>query len=234
MRRNVIFLPAVRPAISSGGKWEEFMFLKQMQVSQMAVFAYLVGDEETGEALVIDPAADTTRIASLAEKNNLTIKYIVNTHGHVDHIAGNRDMQERTGARIIIHAADADMLVSTPALYLRMFGAKASPPADITVREGDTIAVGKVALRVLDTPGHSPGSMCLLGDGLVFTGDTLFVGAIGRTDLPGGSWNVMARSLREKLAVLPDDTKVLPGHNYGPAPTSTIGYEKRHNPYLKF
>ena len=210
------------------------MFLKQMQVSQMAVFAYLVGDEETGEALVIDPAADTARIASLAADNSLTIKYIVNTHGHVDHISGNRDMKERTGAQIVIHEADADMLVSTPALYLRMFGAKASPPADITVREGDTIAAGRVAFQVIATPGHSPGSMCLYGEGLVFTGDTLFVGAIGRTDLPGGSWNTMARSLREKLAVLPDDTKVLPGHNYGPAPTSTIGYEKRHNPYLKF
>ena len=210
------------------------MFLKQMQVSQMAVFAYLVGDEETGEALVIDPAADTARIATLAADNGLTIKYIVNTHGHVDHISGNRDMKESTGAQIVVHEADADMLVSTPALYLRMFGAKASPPADITVREGDTIAAGRVAFQVIATPGHSPGSMCLYGEGLVFTGDTLFVGAIGRTDLPGGSWNTMARSLREKLAVLPDDTKVLPGHNYGPAPTSTIGYEKRHNPYLKF
>jgi len=210
------------------------MFLKQMQVSQMAVFAYLVGDEETGEALVIDPAADTARIASLAADNSLTIKYIVNTHGHVDHISGNRDMKERTGAQIVIHEADADMLVSTPALYLRMFGAKSSPPADIAVREGDTIAAGRVAFQVIATPGHSPGSMCLYGEGLVFTGDTLFVGAVGRTDLPGGSWNTMARSLREKLAILPDDTKVLPGHNYGPAPTSTIGYEKRYNPYLKF
>ena len=102
------------------------MFLKQMQVSQMAVFAYLVGDEETGEALVIDPAADTSRIASLAKENHLHIKYIVNTHGHVDHIAGNRDMKELTGAEIVIHEADAELLVSTPALYLRMFGAKAS------------------------------------------------------------------------------------------------------------
>jgi len=210
------------------------MFLKQMQVGQMAVFAYLIGDEETGEAFVIDPAAETSRLVSLAEKNNLKIKYIVNTHGHVDHISGNQDMKERTGAKIIIHEADAEMLVSTPAMYLRMFGAKPSPPADITVKEGDVITLGNVSLHVLDTPGHSPGSMCLRGEGLVFTGDTLFVGAVGRTDLPGGSWTVMARSLKEKLAVLPDETKVLPGHNYGASPTSTIGYEKRHNPYLKF
>jgi len=210
------------------------MFLKQIQVGQMAVFAYLIGDEETGEAFVIDPAAETSKLVSLAEKNNLKIIYIVNTHGHVDHIAGNQDMKERTGAKIIIHEGDAEMLVSTPAMYLRMFGAKPSPPADITVKEGDVITLGKVSLQVLSTPGHSPGSMCLRGDDLVFTGDTLFVGAVGRTDLPGGSWTVMARSLKEKLAVLPDETKVLPGHNYGAAPTSTIGYEKRHNPYLKF
>jgi glyoxylase-like metal-dependent hydrolase (beta-lactamase superfamily II) len=115
-----------------------------------------------------------------------------------------------------------------------MFGAKPSPPADITVQEGDRISVGNIVFQVIATPGHSPGSMCLLGEGLVFTGDTLFVGAIGRTDLPGGSWSTMARSLRDKLSVLPDETRVLPGHNYGAAPTSTIGYEKRHNPYLKF
>lgn len=210
------------------------MYLEQVQVSAMAVFAYIVGDPDTGEALVIDPAANVDGLIRIARSRKLTIKTIVNTHGHVDHISGNRDMKESTNAQIVVHEADADMLVSTPALYLRMFGAKASPPADITVREGDTIAAGRVAFQVIATPGHSPGSMCLYGEGLVFTGDTLFVGAVGRTDLPGGSWNTMARSLREKLAILPDDTKVLPGHNYGPAPTSTIGYEKRYNPYLKF
>lgn len=209
------------------------MFLKQMQVGHMAVFAYIVGDPETGEGLVIDPAADVDGILREADKKGIRVKYIVNTHGHVDHISGNQEMKKKTGALIVVHEADADMLVSTPAMVLRMFGAKPSPPADITVSDGDTIAVGSVVLEVLHTPGHTPGGICLYTDGYVFTGDTLFVGAVGRTDLPGGSWTVMYRSIKQKILTLPDDTIVLPGHNYGSSPTSTVGREKRTNPFLR-
>lgn len=208
------------------------MYIKQMQVGQMAVFAYLVGDEDSGEGLVIDPAANVNGLIKEAEKAGLTIKYIVNTHGHVDHTSGNTKMKNLTGAKIIIHAHDADMLVSTPPAILQMFGAEKSPGADITVKDGDFITVGRVSLKVLHTPGHSPGSMALYADGVVFTGDTLFVEAVGRTDLPGGSWQVMSRSIKERLFTLPDETKVLPGHNYGRFPTSTIGHEKAYNPYL--
>jgi hydroxyacylglutathione hydrolase len=208
------------------------MFIEQRQVGQMAVFAYLVGDKESGEALVIDPAADIEELIKVAEKNRVKIKYIVNTHGHVDHIGGNVDMKEKTGAAIIIHEDDAEMLVSIPAVMFRMYGGKPSPPADRTVREGDFIEVGQIRLRVIHTPGHSPGSMVLLLNGYAFTGDTLFVEAVGRTDLPGGSGEVMFDSIRKKLCTLPDETVVLPGHNYGSMPTSTIGHEKQFNPFL--
>lgn len=209
------------------------MFIEQRQVGQMAVFAYLVGDEARGEAVVIDPAADTDGIIAAAEKRKVRITAIVNTHGHVDHTGGNAEMKKKTGAPLVIHEDDAEMLISAPEAMLRMFGAKASPPPDRTVKEGELIIAGSVTLRVIHTPGHSPGSMALHTDGYVFTGDTLFVEAVGRTDFPGGSAEVMFDSILQKLCTLPDETVVLPGHNYGTSPTSTIGHEKQYNPFLR-
>jgi len=209
------------------------LVIRQMQVSSMAVFAYIVGDSDTGEAMVIDPAANIDGILATADKNNLRIKYIVNTHGHVDHICGNREMKAKTGASIIIHEADAFMLGNTSPMLLQMFGAEDSPPADITVKDGDTITVGNVSLQVIHTPGHSPGGMSLYIKGFVFTGDTLFVESVGRTDLQGSSASQMFRSIKEKLFTLPDDTQVLPGHNYGRTSTSTIGHEKSSNPFMQ-
>jgi len=116
---------------------------------------------------------------------------------------------------------------------LRMFGASQSPPADILVQDGQTISVGNIELKVIHTPGHSPGGICLYTPGYVFTGDTLFVEAVGRTDLPGASWQTMYDSIKTKIFTLPDDTVVMPGHNYGRTPTSTVGHEKKHNPFVR-
>jgi len=210
------------------------MVFKQVEVGNFSVFCYLIGDEETKEALFIDPADDTDDLISEAKSKGLNkIKYIINTHSHVDHIMGNAEMVKKTGAKIIIHEEDAKYLTRTPSDLLMMFRATPSPPADILVKEGDLIQVGKVSLKVIHTPGHSPGGMSLHMDGLVFTGDSLFVGSVGRTDFPGSSWEVLETSIREKLYVLPGDTMILPGHHYGPTPTSTIQYEKRHNPFVR-
>ncbi|MBN1827786.1 MAG: MBL fold metallo-hydrolase [Deltaproteobacteria bacterium] len=209
------------------------MVLRQMQVGPMAVFAYLVGDEETGEGLAVDPASRADDIVAEAEKYGISIKYIVNTHGHSDHTGGNADMKSRTGAKIIIHEDDALMLGAASPVMLLMCHAKQSPIADRTVRDGDCINVGSISLRVIHVPGHTPGGIALYVPGYVITGDTLFVEAVGRTDLPGGSWEVMRDSIRSRLFVLPDETVVLPGHNYGREERSTIGNEKRNNPFLQ-
>jgi hydroxyacylglutathione hydrolase len=209
------------------------MFVKQIQVGHMAVFAYLVGDPEQGEGLVIDPAANVDGILNLARENNLSIKYIVNTHGHVDHMTGNAEMKTKTGAQLIVHKDDAELVMFTPLPLFKMHGAEKSPYPDIMVNDGDVITVGAISLKVIHTPGHTLGGISLYAQGYVFTGDTLFVEAVGRTDFPGGSQRMLRHSIMEKLFTLPDDTIVMPGHNYGRMPSSTIGHEKIYNPYLK-
>ncbi len=209
------------------------MILRQIEVGNFGIFSYLVGDEQAGECLFIDPSDDHARLLQEAAAHNLAVKYVVNTHAHIDHTMGNREMVRRTGAKVIIHEADAADLQGTPRNILEMFGADDPPPADILVSDGDRIKVGGVSLRVIHTPGHTPGGMCLYTEGVLFTGDTLFVGSVGRTDFPGGSYEELERSIRTKLYTLPGDTVVFPGHNYGMTPTSTILQERRSNGVIR-
>lgn len=209
------------------------MIIEQIEIPGFQVFCYVLGDEETGEGIVVDPGGQARAVLDRARNAGVnTIKYIVNTHCHVDHIAGNKDMQEATGAPIAIHENDAEVLANQNPSSLFMFRAKPSPPATVLLKDGDKIEFGNESVEVIHTPGHSPGCICLYFPGYVITGDTLFVGGVGRTDLAGGSYQVLQSSIRNRLFTLPDDTIVLPGHNYGFTPTSTIGREKRENAFV--
>lgn len=210
------------------------MILVGLEVGNLLTNCYIVGCEETKEAAVIDPGGDPGQILKVLGKNELILKKIINTHGHIDHIEGNRRLKDETGAEIVIHEADAPMLTSA-GKNLSLFSGLMlnSPPADTQVREGDVISVGNtVSFRVLHTPGHTPGGISLVlevGDKtLLFVGDTLFQGSIGRTDFPGGSYKQLIDSINQKLMVFPDETQVYPGHG----PFTNVAFERKHNPFL--
>jgi len=208
------------------------MIIKQLTVGPMGVCCYVVGCEKTGKAAVIDPGGGEELVLRTAREAGLAVEAIINTHGHPDHVCGNGAIKEATGAPIIMHEKDAEFFARSQVKdYFSMLGLPESPPVDRTVVGGDTIDIGAVALKVLFTPGHTPGGICLYHPGDVFTGDTLFVGGVGRTDFPGGDAATLARSIREELLVLPSGTKVWPGHGYG-GDVSTIGAEAASNPFL--
>jgi glyoxylase-like metal-dependent hydrolase (beta-lactamase superfamily II) len=188
------------------------MIIIQLEMEPLDNFSYIVGCQETHKAMVIDPGPDVQRIIREAGNARLGIETVVNTHGHGDHTAGNHRLKELTGARIIIHSLDRDG-------YER---------ADLILTDEQPIRVGGIEFQVYHTPGHTPGGICLHAQSNLFTGDTLFVGDSGRTDLAGGDRPALGASIR-RLMQLPDHTVVWPGHDYGPTPSSTIGWEKRHN-----
>jgi len=207
------------------------MIIKMLTVGVLSTNCYIVGCAETREALVVDPGFDrdieAQRILREVNQSDLRVRYIVNTHGHPDHTSGNGIIKKVTGASILIHEYDAPMLTEAGKGLARLFGLRTtSPSADKMLREGDIIQIGSVTLKVLHTPGHSRGSVSLLSDDVVFTGDTLFAGSIGRYDLPGGSFEEIMRSIKSRLATLPDHVKVYPGHGSA----STIGEEKGITP----
>ena len=196
------------------------MIFKQVEVGGMLNFAYILGDKESGEGLVIDPSWEPERLYDIANGEGLTIKYIINTHCHEDHVNGNAKMKELTGALVAIHEDEAK--------YLRHFF---PPEADVKLRDKEIINLGNVNVTVMHTPGHSPGSICLMAEDRLFTGDTLFVGSCGRIDLPGGDGSEFKKTM-QRLRNLDDSIVIYPGHNYGDAMASTIGREKQYNPCL--
>lgn len=205
------------------------MPVKCLTVGPMMANCYIVWCEETKDALIIDPGGDGSRILAEIKKEALDVKYIVNTHGHIDHIAANKDVKEVTGAKLLIHPDDAPLLANPDLnLSLYMGSPYRSPKADMLISEGEEIAVGNLRLEVLHTPGHTRGGVCLKTEEAIFTGDTLFAGSIGRTDFPGGSFKQLIDSITNKILPCDDNCVVYPGHG----PASTVGYERKNNPFL--
>lgn len=206
------------------------MIVKILVVGPIGANCIILGCEKTRKAVVVDPGDEGDRILSELSKEKLTLDYIINTHGHFDHVGANKRLKDVTGATIMIHSKDAPMLGNLKEMAMA-FGMRMenSPPADKLLKDGDQITFGEQTLKVLHTPGHSPGGISLAADDFVIAGDTLFQGSIGRTDLPGGDYDTLISSIKKKLLPLGDTMKVYTGHG----PATLIGSEKRFNPFLR-
>ncbi|HZK25716.1 MAG TPA: MBL fold metallo-hydrolase [Oscillospiraceae bacterium] len=209
-------------------KGVSILLIRSRETGSLGANCYLVACEQTRLGLLIDPGADAAQIIEMVQEAGITIKYIVNTHGHVDHVGANAAVREAFAAPIVIHTADSQLYRRPKESLTLFFGDAELAEADQLVQDGDQLQVGQLAVTVLATPGHTKGSICLLVGDALFSGDTLFAGSIGRTDFPGGSASEIITSIKEKLLVLPPTTKVYPGHG----PQTTIGTEKAHNPFL--
>ncbi len=205
------------------------MILETLQLGPVGTNAYIVGDEATHRAAVVDPGDEAPRVVAVLKRLGLSLEAIVATHAHFDHVGAVRPLVEATRAPFLLFEAELPVL-QVAADRAALFGISIpSPPApDRLLREGETLALGGGAFRVVHTPGHSPGHMCLLGDGIAFVGDVIFQGSIGRTDLPGGDYDTLLRSIATHLLPLPDATVLYNGHG----PATTVGRERRTNPFL--
>ena len=206
------------------------MIVEKLEVGPIMANCFIVGCEDTKQAAVIDPGDEADRILMALANHALSVKYLINTHSHFDHVSANKRMKEVTGAPLAIHPDDAPML-SELSRAAMMFGLSAenSPEPDILLKDGEEISFGNITLKVIHTPGHSQGGICLYTPGHLFAGDTLFFGSIGRTDLPGGDYDTLISSIKTKLLVMDPETIVYTGHG----PETTIGNEKRMNPFLR-
>jgi len=205
------------------------MIIKTLVIGPIEVNNYLVIDENTRDAALIDAGGDWEKTVKLAKDNNASIKYILNTHGHFDHTAGDYDLREKTGAKVLVHQNDM-YFVENIKSHLELYNMPKfeTPKIDEYLEDGQVIKVGNLEFKVIHTPGHSEGAVCFLVDNVLFSGDTLFADSVGRTDLPGGSYEKLKDSVINKLFILDESTKVYPGHG----PSTSIGYEKKNNPFF--
>ena len=205
------------------------MKVEKLAVGEMQANCYLVWDEQSKEAVVIDPGGDPDTIIDAISRNSLKVIHIINTHGHVDHVEANDLIRQKTGATLLIHSADVSLLQDLELNLSQALGrGKNFLPPTKTLEDKDKLKLNGFELEVLHTPGHTPGSICLYGDKRLFSGDTLFADGVGRTDLPGGNFRQLKDSLEHKILKLSDEVVVYPGHG----PNTTIGKERRDNPFL--
>lgn len=207
------------------------MIIRALTVGLIQTNCYVVGCEETKKGVIIDPGGDPELILAEVKRHGLTIQYVLNTHAHFDHTEANGAVMKATGAPLALHPADRPILEAAGGAALFGLRADPSPPPDIELHHGDILEVGKLRFQVLHTPGHTPGHVCFYEptEGVLFDGDVLFYRGVGRTDLPGGSWQQLVHSIEQVLFLLPDDTVVYSGHG----PATTLGEEKRLNPWLR-
>ncbi len=208
------------------------MIIEVLTVGAFAANCYVVGSATSGQGMIIDPGAEADAILRVVQQARLAISAVLITHAHIDHVGALREVKERTNAQFAIHEAERGLLLSSPMRMLTSLGispVKSPPRPDRLLRDGDFIDLDGLRFRVLHTPGHSAGGICLCGHAVVFTGDTLFNLGVGRTDFPGMSHQRLMKSIQQKLMVLPDETVVYPGHG----PPTTIGDERRGNPFLQ-
>jgi hydroxyacylglutathione hydrolase len=220
----------MRPPGSLNNPSPEPFGILALTVGPLATNCYLLWDPSSRAALVVDPGAEADRILTALAQRRLSLAMIVNTHGHADHIGANGDLKRATGVRLLIHPADQGLLADPARNLSQAYGAAVvSPPADALLSAGQELALGLLRLRVLATPGHTPGSICLFGSGLLLSGDTLFASSVGRTDLPGGDPRRLGESLHQEILPLPPETHVYPGHG----PDTILAREIAANPFLK-
>lgn len=206
----------------------------QIPVGDYQVLTYLVACPVTREAVIIDPAGEPDRILRRVREGDFKVRYLLNTHGHADHVLANEALTCALGVPACIHEADRDFfsLADVKKACSLELGLPSPDPAEKGLKDGDILEVGTLRIKVLHTPGHTPGSACFLVGGHLFTGDTLFVGAAGRTDLTGASLDTLIASIENKILSLPKDTVIWPGHDYGETPSSTLEREMQENIYI--